>query len=49
MNTPKDIADDPQFQARLPWIPASRLGAEQIPVPLKVVGAGELPPPTKAP
>ena len=48
VNTPKDIGDDPQFQDRLPWIPASRLGAEQIPVPVKLVG-GELPLPTKAP
>jgi crotonobetainyl-CoA:carnitine CoA-transferase CaiB-like acyl-CoA transferase len=49
VNTPKDISDDPQFQARLPWIPAARLGAEQLPVPLKFVGDDDLPPPTKAP
>ncbi len=49
VNTPKDISDDPQFQARLPWIPAARLGAEQLPVPLKFVGEDDLPPPTKAP
>jgi crotonobetainyl-CoA:carnitine CoA-transferase CaiB-like acyl-CoA transferase len=48
VNTPKDIGDDPQFQDRLPWILASRLGAEQIPVPVKLLD-GELPPPTKAP
>jgi crotonobetainyl-CoA:carnitine CoA-transferase CaiB-like acyl-CoA transferase len=48
VNTPKTIGDDPQFQARLGWIPRDRLGAEQMPVPLKVVDA-ELPLPTKAP
>jgi crotonobetainyl-CoA:carnitine CoA-transferase CaiB-like acyl-CoA transferase len=48
VNTPKDIGDDPQFRDRLPWIPASQLGAEQIPMPVKLVG-GELPSPTKAP
>ncbi len=48
VNTPKTIADDPQFQDRLPWIPASVLGADEIPVPVKVLG-GELPAPTKAP
>jgi crotonobetainyl-CoA:carnitine CoA-transferase CaiB-like acyl-CoA transferase len=48
VNTPKDIGDDPQFQARLPWIPISQLGTEQIPVPVKLLD-GELPAPTKAP
>ncbi|MEY2437759.1 MAG: hypothetical protein QOF97_2595 [Acidimicrobiaceae bacterium] len=48
VNTPKTIGDDPQFQARLPWIAADVLGAEQIPVPVKVIGE-ELAPPTKAP
>jgi crotonobetainyl-CoA:carnitine CoA-transferase CaiB-like acyl-CoA transferase len=49
VNTPKDLGADPQFQERLPWIPAARLGAEQIPVPLKPVGADDFEPPTKAP
>jgi len=48
VNTPKNIGDDPQFQARLGWIPASRLGAEQLGTPIKIVG-GELPLPEKAP
>ena len=48
VNTPKTIADDPQFQDRLPWIPASVLGADQLPSPVKIVD-GELPIPTKAP
>jgi crotonobetainyl-CoA:carnitine CoA-transferase CaiB-like acyl-CoA transferase len=47
-NTPKTLADDPQFQARLPWIPASRLGADMLPTPIKFIDE-ELPVPTKAP
>jgi crotonobetainyl-CoA:carnitine CoA-transferase CaiB-like acyl-CoA transferase len=47
-NTPKTVADDPQFQDRLPWIPASRLGADMLPSPLKFIGE-TLPVPTKAP
>jgi crotonobetainyl-CoA:carnitine CoA-transferase CaiB-like acyl-CoA transferase len=47
-NTPKTLADDPQFQDRLPWLPAAQLGADQIPSPVKF--AGEDPPiPTRAP
>jgi crotonobetainyl-CoA:carnitine CoA-transferase CaiB-like acyl-CoA transferase len=48
VNTPKSIGDDPQFADRLGWIPKERLGAEQLPLPLKVVD-GTIPPPTKAP
>ena len=48
VNTPKTIADDPQFQARLPWIPKERLGADELPIPLKVMD-DEQPVPTKAP
>jgi crotonobetainyl-CoA:carnitine CoA-transferase CaiB-like acyl-CoA transferase len=48
VNTPKTIADDPQFQARLPWISQDRLGADQLPIPLKLLDA-ELEEPTKAP
>jgi crotonobetainyl-CoA:carnitine CoA-transferase CaiB-like acyl-CoA transferase len=48
VNTPQTIGDDPQFADRLGWIARERLGAEQLPVPLKVVD-GELPLPTKAP
>jgi crotonobetainyl-CoA:carnitine CoA-transferase CaiB-like acyl-CoA transferase len=47
-NTPKTLADDPQFQDRLPWIPASRLGADMVPTPLKFIDEA-LPVPTKAP
>jgi crotonobetainyl-CoA:carnitine CoA-transferase CaiB-like acyl-CoA transferase len=48
VNTPKTIAEDPQFQERLPWIPKERLGADELPIPLKVLDA-EQPVPTKAP
>jgi crotonobetainyl-CoA:carnitine CoA-transferase CaiB-like acyl-CoA transferase len=48
VNTPKTIAEDPQFRDRFHWIPAERLGAEQLPTPLKFVGE-ELPVPTHAP
>jgi|SRR5579871_278318 len=48
VNTPHSIAADPQFQHRLPWIPAERLGADQLPTPLKYLGE-ELPEPAKAP
>ena len=34
-NTPRTIADDPQFRDRLPWLPASALGADQLPIPVK--------------
>ncbi|MEO7429706.1 MAG: CaiB/BaiF CoA-transferase family protein [Acidimicrobiales bacterium] len=48
VNTPKTLADDPQFQDRLPWIPKGRVGNDQVPSPIKVIGE-ELPLPTKAP
>ena len=48
VNTPKTIAEDPQFQDRLPWIPKERLGADELPIPLKVMD-DEQPVPTKAP
>ena len=48
VNTPQTLADDAQFQARMGWIDRERLGAEQLPSPLKVVG-DELPLPTHAP
>jgi crotonobetainyl-CoA:carnitine CoA-transferase CaiB-like acyl-CoA transferase len=48
VNTPKTIAEDPQFQDRLPWLPAAELGADMLPTPIKLVGE-ELPVPTKAP
>ena len=48
VNTPKTIVDDPQFQHRFPLYGVDQLGAEQLPLPVKVVGE-ELPVPTKAP
>jgi crotonobetainyl-CoA:carnitine CoA-transferase CaiB-like acyl-CoA transferase len=48
VNTPQTLAADPQFKARMPWIPKEVLGADQLPTPLKFLNE-ELPPPTKAP
>jgi crotonobetainyl-CoA:carnitine CoA-transferase CaiB-like acyl-CoA transferase len=48
VNTPRTIANDPQFQDRLPWYPADRHGAEMLPFPVKLIGE-ELPPPSLAP
>jgi crotonobetainyl-CoA:carnitine CoA-transferase CaiB-like acyl-CoA transferase len=48
VNTPRTIAEDPQFQDRMPWIPKERLGADQLPSPIKLVGE-ELPLPERAP
>lgn len=38
VNTPKTIADDPQFQDRFPWIPAEQVGADMLPGPIKFFG-----------
>jgi crotonobetainyl-CoA:carnitine CoA-transferase CaiB-like acyl-CoA transferase len=48
VNTPKTLLDDPQFKARMPLLPRERLGAEQLPTPIKLVD-GTLPVPTRAP
>jgi crotonobetainyl-CoA:carnitine CoA-transferase CaiB-like acyl-CoA transferase len=48
VNTAQNLQDDPQFQDRLGWIPRDRLGAEQLPSPLRYLDE-ELPVPTKAP
>jgi crotonobetainyl-CoA:carnitine CoA-transferase CaiB-like acyl-CoA transferase len=48
VNTPQTLADDPQFQARLPFYPRDVLGAEQLPTPIKLLDE-ELPVPRKAP
>ena len=47
-NTPKTIGDDPQFRDRLPWLPASKVGADMLPTPIKFIGE-DLPEPTMAP
>ena len=48
VNTPKTIADDPQFQARFPWYPHERHGADLMPFPVRYLGES-LPVPTRAP
>jgi crotonobetainyl-CoA:carnitine CoA-transferase CaiB-like acyl-CoA transferase len=48
VNTPRTLADDPQFAARLGFLPREALGAEQLPIPLKLVD-DELPVPARAP
>jgi len=48
VNTSKSIADDPQFRDRFPWIPVARLGADEMPFPVRIVD-GALPVPTRAP
>jgi crotonobetainyl-CoA:carnitine CoA-transferase CaiB-like acyl-CoA transferase len=48
VNSARRIDRDPQFRARLPWIPTDRLGAEQLPFPVRVDGE-LLPPPEHAP
>jgi crotonobetainyl-CoA:carnitine CoA-transferase CaiB-like acyl-CoA transferase len=48
INTPANIGDDPQFQARMGFYPTEALGCEQLPLPVFVNGS--LPPtPTMAP
>lgn len=37
VNTPRTLANDPQFRARMPWIPASVAGADMMPSPLKFI------------
>ncbi len=48
VNTPKTIADDPQFQDRFPWYPADRHGADMLPFPVNFLGE-QLPEPCHAP
>ncbi|MBV8979992.1 MAG: CoA transferase [Acidimicrobiia bacterium] len=48
VNTPKTIADDPQFQHRLPWIPKEQLEADMLPFPAQLTDA-DLPVPGRAP
>lgn len=48
VNTPQTVQHDPQFQARMEWLPASELGADQLPLPLKIEGVADAPI-TKAP
>jgi crotonobetainyl-CoA:carnitine CoA-transferase CaiB-like acyl-CoA transferase len=48
VNTPKNLPDDPQFQDRFEWLPAERLGADQLGFPVKFADE-PLPTPEQAP
>lgn len=48
VNTPQTLPEDPQFLSRIGWIPATQLGAEQLPFPVFISGDDERPI-TKAP
>jgi crotonobetainyl-CoA:carnitine CoA-transferase CaiB-like acyl-CoA transferase len=48
VNSPRTIAEDPQFQDRFHWYPVEQLGAEQLGSPIKFVGE-QLPVPSHAP
>jgi crotonobetainyl-CoA:carnitine CoA-transferase CaiB-like acyl-CoA transferase len=48
VNTPKTLADDPQFKDRFQLLPHEKHGADMLPFPVKIVGE-ELPAPSKAP
>jgi crotonobetainyl-CoA:carnitine CoA-transferase CaiB-like acyl-CoA transferase len=48
VNTPKNLPEDPQFIDRFEWLPASRLGADQLGYPVKFVDE-PLPLPDRAP
>ena len=37
-NTPRDVGDDPQFQARIGFLPTADVGCEQLPLPIFVNG-----------
>jgi len=47
-NTPRTLAEDPQFADRMPWIPAARVGADQLPSPIKFLDV-DLDAPERAP
>jgi crotonobetainyl-CoA:carnitine CoA-transferase CaiB-like acyl-CoA transferase len=47
-NSPKTLLDDPQFKDRMPLLPASAVGADMLPTPIKFVGE-TLATPTMAP
>jgi crotonobetainyl-CoA:carnitine CoA-transferase CaiB-like acyl-CoA transferase len=49
VNSPSSIAADPQFQERMPFTPSGRLGAEQLPFPVRVVGEPPVSAETRAP
>ena len=49
VNTPSTITADPQYADRLPWAPASQLGADELPFPVRVVGEAPPAAATRAP
>jgi crotonobetainyl-CoA:carnitine CoA-transferase CaiB-like acyl-CoA transferase len=48
VNTPRTIAEDPQFRNRFPWYPHERHGADLLPFPVHFLGE-TLPEPARAP
>lgn len=48
VNTPKTIANDPQFKARFQWYPAAKHGADMLPFPVKLINEAA-PEPSLAP
>jgi crotonobetainyl-CoA:carnitine CoA-transferase CaiB-like acyl-CoA transferase len=48
VNTPQTLADDPHFQARFQWLPASEHIADMLPFPVRFINE-QWPTPTKAP
>ena len=48
VNTSDSLPNDPQFQARMPWLPAEQLGIDQLPLPIRMEGE-LMETPTKAP
>ncbi|MFA9566005.1 MAG: CoA transferase, partial [Acidimicrobiales bacterium] len=49
VNNAKTVGSDPQFQDRFPFFGIDDVGAEQLPLPLKMVGGGPESVPTMAP
>ena len=49
VNTPQTISKDPQFEARLLWIPKERLDADMLPYPARFENGYAPPAPTRAP
>jgi crotonobetainyl-CoA:carnitine CoA-transferase CaiB-like acyl-CoA transferase len=48
VNDPESVAHDPQLETRMPWISRQRLGADQLPNPIKLVNE-HIDPPARAP
>jgi crotonobetainyl-CoA:carnitine CoA-transferase CaiB-like acyl-CoA transferase len=48
VNSSRTIVDDPQFRDRFPLYPVSKLGADELPLPVRVLGE-DAPEPERAP